>query len=315
MEVSLRPYLPSDHDVLEEALGALAPEYPTDPGNRIRWRCFVAVRPDEDLVGYSSISAELYGQPQKAGCFFVKVAVLPRYRRQGAGSRLYKAVLDLARDWNALELACSVAPDDPDARAFAQRRGFVREYEMLAGELDLVGFNEAPWLNCLTALETRGGVRFTTLRDAPDQEQTLAQIYRLDEQVSYDVPQWQGLMPPYSDYRRELLAGDPDGVILAFDGPSLIGFMITVPEEHGTGYTTFMGVSESHRGWGIALVLKLLTIRWAKARGLRLLHTHNNVASAAIVGLNRKLGYVMRTDAIYLRLVCGTKENASADGE
>lgn len=292
----LRRCSPADVEALAKAFGPdLAPQ---PPGNSDAfWRCSAAVTPDGRLLGYASLCTELYGQPLRPGEYFLQVAVVPEFRGQGIGEALYREAAEAAQDARATRLDCCVRPADGAARAFAATRGFRLDYSMLSGELDLTAFDPTPW-EAATRLE---GIRFSTLARENATDATLRQIYELDRQVSADVPQWAGEMPPYDRYAQNLLAGDPEGAMLAWDGDSLAGFAFSTVEEDGeTGYTDFLGVARYYRGKGLALALKLRTIGWARSRGLRRLRTHNNAASTSIVALNRKLGFVMEPDTDYL---------------
>lgn len=250
-----------------------------------------AVAPDGKVVGRASLATELYGQPLGPGHLFIHLEVEEPYRGRGVGTALYEA-LKPGMD-GAPCLSCAVAATDEAALQFAARRGFRFDYQMLDGELDLTNFDPAPWRDAVDRAEA-GGVRFVTLATAPD---VLPDLYELDRQASADVPQWAGFMPPYEEYCANLLHGDPFGVVIALgDDGRPVGFMATDP----TGHTEFLCVAQSHRGRGIALALKLLTIDWARRKGLRALQTNTNAASTPILALNRMLGYVTSPGTTYL---------------
>ena len=54
---------------------------------------------------------------------------------------------------------------------------------------------------------------------------------------------------------------------------------------------TMTGVRRAYRGRGIALVLKLLAIRYARSLGALFVRTHNDSGNAPMLAINRKLGY------------------------
>ncbi|HLN64718.1 MAG TPA: GNAT family N-acetyltransferase [Symbiobacteriaceae bacterium] len=250
-----------------------------------------AVVPDGKVVGRASLATELYGQPLGPGHLFIHLEVDEPHRGQGVGAALFEA-LRPGMD-GAPALSCAVAATDEAAFRFAARRGFRFDYQMLDGELDLTSFDRAPWRGAIARAEA-GGIRFTTLATAPD---VLPDLYELDRQTSADVPQWAGFMPPFDEYCATLRHGDSSGVVIAL-GPDgrPVGFMAT----DDTGHTEFLCVARSHRGRGIALALKLLTIDWAQRKGLQALQTNTNAASTLILALNRKLGYTTSPGTIYL---------------
>ncbi len=51
------------------------------------------------------------------------------------------------------------------------------------------------------------------------------------------------------------------------------------------------GVERAYRGRHIALALKLLGIRYAKARGALTIRTNNDSQNVPMLAVNRKLGY------------------------
>ena len=56
-------------------------------------------------------------------------------------------------------------------------------------------------------------------------------------------------------------------------------------------YNMFTGVQRAYRGRGIALALKLLTIRCARSFSARYVRTHNDSENGPMLAINRKLGY------------------------
>ncbi|HYF91374.1 MAG TPA: GNAT family N-acetyltransferase [Symbiobacteriaceae bacterium] len=251
--------------------------------------------PDGAVIGRGARSRELHGQPLRSGQQLVDVWVEPAFRGSGIGTALYRALERDARKTWAESLACAVAADDEDSLRWAEGLGFRFDYQMVAGELDLTQFDLAQWSGAVAAAQSRG-VRFTSLLQAQDERGVLKNLYELDEHLSRDVPQWSGVMPGYKDYCAAVEACDPEGVISAWADGCPVGYSMT----DNDGYTEFMGVTRAYRGQGIALALKLLTIRWALHKGLQCLRTHNNAATEPILALNRRLGYVMRLDTTYL---------------
>ena len=59
------------------------------------------------------------------------------------------------------------------------------------------------------------------------------------------------------------------------------------------------GVLPAYRGRKIAQALKLIAIRYAKARGANYIRTDNDSENAPMLAINRKLGYKSQT-GVYL---------------
>ena len=90
---------------------------------QIRWRV-AAVAEGGALVGYAEAGRDPHMEP---GRFWLLIAVDPAYRNQGIGAMLYDDVSRFAWEIGATHLTCDVRNDQPEALAFAQRRGFVVE--------------------------------------------------------------------------------------------------------------------------------------------------------------------------------------------
>jgi predicted GNAT superfamily acetyltransferase len=85
----------------------------------------------------------------------------------------------------------------------------------------------------------------------------------------------------------------PAGQILAADGDQFVGLSaVGYFEQSNSCYNLMTGVLASHRGRKIAQALKLRSIQFAKAIGAAYIRTNNDSENAAMLAINRKLGYV-----------------------
>ena len=80
----------------------------------------------------------------------------------------------------------------------------------------------------------------------------------------------------------------------------MIGFAI-LAVEGDEGEHVHTGVAAHWRGQGVAESLKRAQIRWAKANGLRILRTANEVRIPQIIRLNERYGYRPEPAEIVLR--------------
>ena len=83
-----------------------------------------------------------------------------------------------------------------------------------------------------------------------------------------------------------------DGVVIGFA-------ILAVDGDEGDHVHT--GVAAARRGQGVAESLKRAHIRWAKANGLRVLRTANEVRIPQISRLNERYGYRPEPAEIVLR--------------
>src|SRR6187200_642866 len=80
-------------------------------------------REDGAVLG-SGFAALFPGLPESPR---VMITVPPRHRGRGAGTTLYSAISDWARERGLETLEAVLTDDDSDSLAFAERRGFVEE--------------------------------------------------------------------------------------------------------------------------------------------------------------------------------------------
>ncbi len=92
----------------------------------------------------------------------------------------------------------------------------------------------------------------------------------------------------------------PDAFMIALEDGVVIGFAI-LAVDGDEGEHVHTGVAAARRGQGVAESLKRAHIRWAKANGLRVLRTANEVRIPQISRLNERYGYRPEPAEIVLR--------------
>ena len=91
----------------------------------------------------------------------VMITVPPAHRGRGAGTALYSAISDWARERGLETLEAVVADNDPDSLAFAERRGFAMERHEKGVALDLTAIEPPP-------VESPAGVEIVTWAGRPE---------------------------------------------------------------------------------------------------------------------------------------------------
>lgn len=238
----------------------------------------------------------IYSSPfRPQGAFSVGIKVDSAYAGQGFGSAMLQALERQARMWGATTLEAEVRDDRPAYHTFAERRGFSMHHHYLRSELNLATFDPAPFRPLVTQLEEQG-YRFTSMAEV-DPAEGPQRLYQLHMACVRDEPSIEGSQQPmtFAEYLRAVLddpAYDPAGFILALKDEewaamSGCGF----PPDRRTAPTTFTGVRRGHRGLGLAQAAKLLAIEHARQKGYTHIQTGNHAANAAILAINRKLGF------------------------
>lgn len=222
-------------------------------------------------------------------CHFA-LDVAPAHRGRGIGGALCDRVEAFARQRNALLLYTAYnETSDAPAAAFLQKRGFTPLERFLPSSLALDTFAPSEFAAALERVEQQGIV-LTTCAELGDSPERRQQLYALEE-AAHAVQPFREIEPyvgvPYPKWEEEFLRRDPTTVFLALAPVTeeIVG-VITSLEWYFTG---------THPDWcgrGIATALKVRCLQEAKARGIGCMETENHEDNAAMLAINRKLGFV-----------------------
>jgi GNAT superfamily N-acetyltransferase len=213
------------------------------------------------------------------------ITVLAGQRRRGAGTALYEAISRWASERGVRELEVSVAGNDPQSLAFAQRRGFTEERRQVGLVLSLAGL--AP-----PQVQPPAGIEIVTWAQRPE---LARQMYEVDVETHPDIPGFEDVaVEPFEDWMAHNLqrpTDSPEATFIALANEEVVGFAklsLTAPTAAGHAITA---VKRAWRGRGIAGALKAAEITWALANGYAELHTSNEERNTPIKRLNARLGY------------------------
>jgi GNAT superfamily N-acetyltransferase len=227
----------------------------------------------------------------------VMITVPPGKRCRGAGTALYSAISDWARERGLETLEAVVADNDPDSLAFAERRGFVEERHEKGVEIDLTSIEPPP-------VEPPPNVEIITWADRPELAHGL---FEISVEASPDVPGYEDEEhEPFEAWLAHDMQGPgdrPEATFVAVAGDEAVGYAkfslsSTAPTQ---AYHDLTAVKRAWRGRGIARALKSAQIGWAKANGFELLRTTNDERNTPMRRLNEQLGYRPWIGRIFLR--------------
>ncbi len=218
-------------------------------------------------------------------------------RRRGAGTALYEALSDWARERGIEIVVAVVADNDAESLAFAEQRGFVEERREKGVALDLTAI-EAP------AVEPPPGVEIVSWAERPE---LVRGIYDVSVEASPDVPGYEDEEhEPFEDWVAHEMSGPsdrPDATFVAVARDEVVGYakfsLTTARPTHA--YHDLTAVKRAWRGRGVARALKAAQITWAKANGFEELRTQNDERNEPIRRLNAEFGYVPAIGRIFLR--------------
>jgi GNAT superfamily N-acetyltransferase len=289
------PAIADNYSVYERNKNILAEEVRSFLENTASGRIaqmFVAVDENNAIQGHVEISHEIWNTP---GQFIIFILVVPTSRGQKIGSALWDASTDFLQGHTVTRLISSVWDDEPAGLAFARRRGFEIQQHIFASHLDLNTFDESPYLSDIDRLE-KEGIRFCTLADFPEDEETTQRFYELNLAVVRDIPGEDWDLSEYPEFFKKHVLGSAwfrrEGRLLAVAGDEWVGFAsVNYNPATCRAYNATTGVIRPYRGRKIAQALKASAVRYARRQGATTVDTDNDSLNAPMLAVNRKFGY------------------------
>jgi GNAT superfamily N-acetyltransferase len=242
-------------------------------------------------IAYWDVDRETW---MKTGLFYIKIIVAPEKRGRGLGAYMYEEALRAACARGASHLESTVGEADAVSVAFAQKRGFQIVHHAFASVLDLVSFDEHLFDDLMRRLHAEG-FRFFSLAEAGLTGENKRKLYEVNRLSGLDNPGNDAIFPDFYAFSKNVFEASwfrADTQILAARGDEWVGLSaIGVYPETRHAYNAFTGVLREYRGRGLAQALKLQTILLARKEGMRYIRTDNDSTNAAMLAVNRKLGY------------------------
>jgi GNAT superfamily N-acetyltransferase len=206
------------------------------------------------------------------------IGVHPEQRGQGIGSELYRTVEEHLA--SAARLRTWV-DGDPAGQRFVRQRGFELTGADRVSELD----PRAVDLSRLPELEA-GELRLVSLAEALDEVAALFERLAAGEiELPDDLVEWK-----WDDLDHPNLSHEGSFIVLDSKQPVAFGFL-TVDLERRVAYNQLTATLPAYRRRGLALLVKLATIRWAAANGIERVLTENDQENSGMLALNDSLGY------------------------
>lgn len=249
--------------------------------------CWVAVDGDR-VVAWSRVRLQWFTRAE--GVAEVWAFVSPEYRRRGLGGALYAAGIEHVAAAGARSVE-SWSEGEPGER-FLGDRGFrpvrvERVLRLSLADADLSGLHD------LRAAKEAEGFTLVPLAAVADRADAL---YGLDAAATADVPATHAV----DDFRAEdwleeafahpQLTREGSFVLLAGEEPVAYAFLHVDPD-HGIAANDMTGTRADLRRRGLARLVKLATIAWARENGYDAILTATDGTNAGMLGLNESLGY------------------------
>lgn len=319
MTLSIRAVSPQDYPAAAQIMTASDPDWPATAEQLALW----ASQRDPELF-YQELAAERSGRVVAVAAFghddfafepdkyWLNLRVDPPERCQGVGSALYGHILGLLEARGAKKLQVMFSEAQQGAQRFVQARGFAEVWRRHESRLQTRDFDFAPFAELEAGIAARG-LELRSVADLAQDPRLAGRLYELDWRLMQDVPIGEALTKrPFETWRKQEL-DDPEfsreASFVALDpqrddplsGP-YVAYSSLLRNPVGFWSIGMTGVLPEYRGLGLAKALKLRGIRAIQGQGGGEIRTFNDPPNAAMLGMNRALGFVRWPDRLrYLK--------------
>lgn len=233
------------------------------------------------------------------GKYHIGIHVHPERRRQGLGTQLYEYILAQLAPRDPVKLTAGSREDREGALAMLAKHGFKQVLRGPISHLDVAAFDPTPFQAKRERLAVEGIVIRTIAEMMDEHPNWKRRLYDLDWELVQDLPLADPpAQRPFTVWDENEMRSPnfmPEATFVAIDGDSWVGYsqLWRVAADEGKLFQGMTGVSRSHRRLGIATVLKLHNIAFAKARGVRIIETDNE-ENNPMFQINLQLGFEPR---------------------
>ncbi|HTD63822.1 MAG TPA: GNAT family N-acetyltransferase [Verrucomicrobiae bacterium] len=303
----IRAATPADYPVLVALNKASYPDYGETEEEWRHWdetwdhkkyfKSRVVAEDDGRVVGFGLVNHMRWAfVPTK---YRIDITVHPDHRERGHGSALYDALLDKVSERSGRAVAATVKESMVDGVRFLTKRGFREVKRDWESRLFVEGFDFARFA-AAEARVAKQGIRIATLAEEMQRDSSaLRKAFELNEDCRMDIP---SVDPPtrhtLEEFRREDIDA-PSALLDAFfvaidkDGRYLgVSNLFRSLDDPAFLWQGITGVRREARGKGIAMALKLLTVRYAIDKGVEHIKTWNDVHNRAMLAINEAMGFV-----------------------
>ena len=249
------------------------------------------------VVGYGQVNHMRWAfVPTK---YRVDVTVVPSERRRGHGTALYDELVAAVTKRGGHTVAAAAKESMTDGVRFLSKRGYREVKRVWESRLFVDGFDFARFATADDRVAGQG-IRIATLADEMQRDPAaLQKAFDVNEDCRMDIP---SVDPPtrhtFDEFRRDDVDA-PNALLDAFfiaidkDGGRYLGVsnMFRSLDDPTFLWQGITGVRRDARGKGIAMALKLRTVRYAIDRGVEHIKTWNDQKNRAMLAINEAMGF------------------------
>jgi len=256
------------------------------------WR--VAER-DGLVVGSLELERTWWAAPP--GVYWAEIIVDPHRRGQGIGRQLYAVLLRSVHALRLRRLYTEVREDLPESQGFATRRGFLPTAHVERfSRLDVRAANLDGYDRLEERLAERGLHVVALAEIGVEDDAFLEALYEMERSTYRDIPsaEERSQSSRFDQWREEMLEGpgrSPHTFWVALHGERPVGVARLRRPVARAVFNAYTGVDRAYRGLGVARLLKLRTIEWARENGVDHMYTGNDSDNHRMLEINIRLGY------------------------
>lgn len=258
-------------------------------------RRLVAETAEGLVVGYGQISHMQHQfHPDK---YWLDLQTHPDWQRRGVGAALFERLTGELAGRGAVQARAEAKESMGHSVAFLERRGFVEAQKSWESRLDLATFDFGRFAGAEERVARQGIMISTLAAERGRDSEALRKAYELDTVCSRDEPALDPITPiSFETWRSneiETPTALPDAYFLAMEGDRYVGMssMYFGEEEPEVLWQGFTAVRPERRGKGVAMALKLRTVRYGRERGMREIRTWNNTRNRPMLRINEAMGF------------------------
>jgi GNAT superfamily N-acetyltransferase len=240
----------------------------------------LAAEVDGQMVGWCNTWGNTFSSDPGVGT--LDVIVLPDFQRRGIGARLVTSGLERLAGTGIRTVRAS-STDGPGPRAVADRFGFVEVHASSTSAIDP---------RTVEPLPVPDGVTLRPFGEIDDPRP----LYEFDLEVSRDVPGDENFdamtLEQWSSHFWHTVFADDHASLAAYVDSELAAItMLRVDRPSHRAQNNLTGTRRAYRGRGLARLLKTHSLHRAAQAGATVAFTDNDETNAAMLAVNRALGY------------------------